>query len=111
MKRRYDLADLRARQITEADFDRHELILVMDWDNLALVEDICPPEARKKVRRLTCKTMNVAAAHEFASLMPRATDGVDSNGMVRRCVDLKHPRWVLLLKKRLGLQIRRALNP
>jgi protein-tyrosine phosphatase len=52
-KRGYKLSDLRARQITGADFDRHDLILVMDWDNLALVEDICPPQHRGKVRRLT----------------------------------------------------------
>jgi protein-tyrosine phosphatase len=53
-KRGYDLADLRARQITAADFDRYDLILVMDWDNLALVEDL------KKVRRLTefCLTLD-----------------------------------------------------
>lgn len=51
-KRGYQLADLRARQITAADFDLHDLILVMDWDNLALVQDICPSGAQKKVRRL-----------------------------------------------------------
>jgi len=52
-KRGYDLRDLRARQITELDFERHDLILVMDWDNLALVEDLCPPQNLSKVRRLT----------------------------------------------------------
>ncbi len=52
-KRGYDLSNLRARQIAGADFDRHDLILVMDWDNLALVEDICPPQHHGKVRRLT----------------------------------------------------------
>jgi protein-tyrosine phosphatase len=59
-KRGYKLSDLRARQITGADFDRHDLILVMDWDNLALVENICPPEHRHKVRRMTefCLTMD-----------------------------------------------------
>jgi protein-tyrosine phosphatase len=59
-KRGYDLSDLRARQIAAVDFDRHHLILVMDWDNLALVEDICPPQHRVKVRRLTefCVTMD-----------------------------------------------------
>lgn len=40
-RRRYDLSELRARQITADDYDRHDLILVMDWDNLALVEDAC----------------------------------------------------------------------
>lgn len=52
-KRGYDLSDLRARQITESDLARHDLILVMDWDNLALVQDICPEAYQRKVRRLT----------------------------------------------------------
>ena len=53
VKRGYDLSDLRARQIIEADFTHYDLILVMDWDNLALVQDECPPEHMGKVRRLT----------------------------------------------------------
>ena len=52
-RRGYDLSKLRARQITGDDFERHDLILVMDWDNLALVEDECPPQYLPKVRRLT----------------------------------------------------------
>lgn len=52
-KRGYDLSDLRARQITNDDFENYGLILVMDWDNLALVQDECPPEHTNKVRRLT----------------------------------------------------------
>ena len=52
-KRGYSLSDLRARQIRAEDFERHDLILVMDWDNLALVQDICPPQHLAKVRRLT----------------------------------------------------------
>lgn len=52
-KRGYDLSDLRARQLTDNDFERYDLILVMDWDNLALVQEDCPPEHLGKVRRLT----------------------------------------------------------
>jgi protein-tyrosine phosphatase len=52
-KRGYDLSNLRARQIQEEDFERFDLILVMDWDNLALVQDACPPKHMAKVRRLT----------------------------------------------------------
>ena len=51
--RGYDLADLRARQITDDDFERHDLLLAMDWDNLALAEQRCPQEHRHKLRRLT----------------------------------------------------------
>lgn len=59
-QRGYDLSDLQARQITADDFNRHDLILVMDWDNLALVQAICPCGQDKKVRRLTefCLTMD-----------------------------------------------------
>ena len=52
-RRGYDFADLRARQMVEEDFARADLILVMDWDNLALVQAMCPPYAEHKVRRLT----------------------------------------------------------
>ena len=58
--RSYDLSDLRARQISNRDFEAHDLILVMDWDNLSLVEEICPSIYKSKVRRLTefCLTMD-----------------------------------------------------
>lgn len=52
-RRGYDLSHLRARQIHNADFEHFDLILAMDWDNLALVQDLCPPEHQGKVRRLT----------------------------------------------------------
>ncbi|NMM14154.1 MAG: low molecular weight phosphotyrosine protein phosphatase [Rhodoferax sp.] len=52
-KRGYDLSDLRARQIRDVDFVKHDLILVMDLENLALVQEECPPEHQHKVRRLT----------------------------------------------------------
>lgn len=52
-RRGYDLSDLRARQLREADFETHDLILVMDWDNLALVQAECPPQHQHKVRRFT----------------------------------------------------------
>lgn len=52
-RRGYDLSDLRARQIQRRDFERHDLILVMDRDNLARVRALCPPEQLHKVRRFT----------------------------------------------------------
>lgn len=52
-KRGYDLSDLRARQVVSEDFDQHDLILVMDHDNLRAVLDRCPPAHRSKVQRLT----------------------------------------------------------
>ncbi len=52
-RRGYDLSDLRARQISREDFAQHDLLLAMDWDNLALAEQYCPDEHRHKLRRLT----------------------------------------------------------
>jgi protein-tyrosine phosphatase len=53
VKRGYDLSALRARQISDSDFECHDLILAMDWDNLALIQEECPAEHLGKVRRLT----------------------------------------------------------
>ncbi len=50
--RGYDLSDLRARQVSDDDFERHDLLLGMDWDNIALAEERCPPKYRRKLKRL-----------------------------------------------------------
>ncbi len=50
-RRGYDLSDLHARQVTDRDFVEADLILAMDWDNLALLQDQCPPQHQHKVRR------------------------------------------------------------
>ena len=52
-RRGYDLSDLRARQMLAADFAAHDLVLAMDWDNLAMAQDRCPPAHAHKLRRLT----------------------------------------------------------
>jgi protein-tyrosine phosphatase len=50
-RRGYDLSAQRARQVQPADFDRFDLILAMDWDNLALLEELCPPDRHRKLKR------------------------------------------------------------
>ena len=52
-KRGYDLSDLRARQIQRTDFEKFDVILVMDMDNLESVKSECPSEYGHKIRRLT----------------------------------------------------------
>lgn len=51
-RRGYDLSALRARQVQPADFERFDLILAMDHENLALLEEDCPLQHRPKLRRL-----------------------------------------------------------
>jgi protein-tyrosine phosphatase len=46
LKRGYDLAPLRARQVEVADFARFDRIYAMDRMNLALLEEMRPPEHR-----------------------------------------------------------------
>ena len=52
-QRGYDLSKLRARQLVDKDFEVSDLVLVMDWDNLALAEAMCPAPHRHKLKRLT----------------------------------------------------------
>lgn len=42
LARGYDLSALRARQFDVADFTRFDLILAMDGDNLAMIEQLRP---------------------------------------------------------------------
>ena len=51
-KRGYDLSALRARQVEPRDFERFDLILAMDWQNLEELTERCPPRNRHKLRRL-----------------------------------------------------------
>jgi len=52
-KRGYDLSAHVGRQIASQDFREFDLILAMDWDNLALAQDLCPPAHAHKLRRMT----------------------------------------------------------
>jgi protein-tyrosine phosphatase len=47
-KRGYDLAALRARQLSPSDFEAFDLLLAMDFNNLAILQDMCPAEYRNK---------------------------------------------------------------
>jgi len=52
-RRGYDLADLRARQLLPQDFERYDLVLVMDHDNHENARELCPPGQLHKLRRFT----------------------------------------------------------
>lgn len=54
-QRGYDLSKLKARKVKTQDFHDFDLVLAMDFDNLALLEENCPAstKARNKLRRLT----------------------------------------------------------
>jgi protein-tyrosine phosphatase len=52
-QRGYDLSDLRARQLLPRDFERYDLVLVMDQDNHEHARELCPPGQLHKLHRFT----------------------------------------------------------
>ncbi len=49
-QRGLEMADIRARRVTVEDFQRFDLILAMDEDNLTELEALCPEDQRHKLR-------------------------------------------------------------
>ena len=49
-RRGYDLSALRARAVHDGDFETFDLLLTMDWDNRALLEERCPKPLHHKIR-------------------------------------------------------------
>ncbi|MBS7807431.1 low molecular weight protein-tyrosine-phosphatase [Variovorax sp. PCZ-1] len=66
LARGYDLSNLRARQITEHDYEKFHVILAMDWDNLALLQDDCPPAHAHKLKLF----MSYAADASLGQVVP-----------------------------------------
>ena len=51
-RRGYDLSGIRASRLQDADFDRFDLLLAMDEDNLAQLRRRCPAGLYERVRLL-----------------------------------------------------------
>ena len=51
LARGYDLSAQRSRPVVAADFERFDLILAMDWDNLTLLEERAVPVAAPRQAR------------------------------------------------------------
>ena len=51
LNRGMDISAQSARQVTQADFDRFDLLLAMDGSNFAELTQLAPKSARHKVRR------------------------------------------------------------
>lgn len=66
LKRGYDMQDLRARAVAPEDFSQFDYILAMDHDNLAILEDRCPPQHQHKLALLMQYSSNHAADDEVS---------------------------------------------
>jgi protein-tyrosine phosphatase len=51
-RRGYDIADLRARELEAADYERFDLLLAMDFNNLDRLQILCPPQFQSKLGML-----------------------------------------------------------
>jgi len=63
-RRGVEIGDLRARQVTQDDFRDFDLILAMDWENLALLQQQCPRAHKHKLHLL----MRFAGEHDAATV-------------------------------------------
>ncbi|MSQ72995.1 MAG: low molecular weight phosphotyrosine protein phosphatase [Betaproteobacteria bacterium] len=52
LRRGYDLSELRARQVTRADFNRFDLVLAMDHPNHGRLSGLCEPEHTHKLKMM-----------------------------------------------------------
>ncbi len=48
--RGYDLTPIRARQVADADYERFDLVLAMDHDNLSTLQSRAPKVAQGRIR-------------------------------------------------------------
>jgi protein-tyrosine phosphatase len=64
LKRGYDISDLVARKISDADFEEFDMILAMDWDNLSLLQHQANKRHHHKIQLL----MRFAGEHESATI-------------------------------------------
>ena len=76
-KRGYDLSGLRARRVSELDFERFDLILAMDDENLQWLRDECPPALHGRLGKLV---VHARGPHE--GVVPDPYYG-DANGFER----------------------------
>ncbi|MEO1705448.1 MAG: low molecular weight protein-tyrosine-phosphatase [Pseudomonadota bacterium] len=85
--RGYTMSDLRARQLTRADFEAFDLIIVMDDDNAADAERLRPPGNTTPLRNLTEYDPTGAApgGHVPDPYYTRDFDGALT--LIERCID------------------------
>ncbi len=58
--RGYAIGNLRARAVADADFERFDLLLAMDHDNLHLLHERCPPQFADRIGLLLSHASGLA---------------------------------------------------
>lgn len=97
-KRGYELENLVARQITKEDFTNYDLILAMDWDNHALLQQIAPRQFHHKIKLL----MSFATEHESAVVPDPYYGGPDGFEVVLDYVEDASANLVDFVRRRMA---------
>ncbi|WP_395700659.1 low molecular weight protein-tyrosine-phosphatase [Aquabacterium sp.] len=63
-RRGYDLSGIRSRRLIDQDFDRFDLVLAMDLDNLEVLMSRCPADQQRRVGLLLPFAPGAAAQAE-----------------------------------------------
>ncbi|ASP23136.1 low molecular weight protein-tyrosine-phosphatase YfkJ [Antarctobacter heliothermus] len=83
--RGYDMSDLRARQVTPDDFDRFDLIVAMDAQNLDDLNTLAPAAGGARIRLMTDFADTKDATEVPDPYFTRDFDG--ALDLIERCAD------------------------
>lgn len=97
-KRGYDIADQRARQITKDDLARFDLILAMDWENHAALQQLAPRQYHHKIKLL----MSFATEHESAVVPDPYYGGPDGFELVLDYVEDAATNLIDFVRRRMA---------
>lgn len=98
-KRGYDLADLRARQLTADDYRDYDYILAMDWENLSAMQQQCPRQYKHKLQLL----MRFASEFDAATVPDPYYGGNEGFGTVLDYVEDACQGLIEVVKKRASM--------
>jgi protein-tyrosine phosphatase len=97
-KRGYEIGDQRARQIGKDDFAKFDLILAMDWENHALLQQMAPRQYHHKIKLL----MSFATEHESAVVPDPYYGGPDGFEIVLDYVEDAATNLVDFVRRRMA---------
>lgn len=97
-KRGIDLSGIRARQLTKEDFVQYDLILAMDWENHAFMQQMAPRQYHHKIKLL----MSFATEHESAVVPDPYYGGVDGFETVLDYVEDASTNLVDFVRRRMA---------